>query len=507
MAEPDRMQELIVNVLSARQEIFRRLLDPRRDIAAECGHPRDPIDPLIYQELIDRDPIAARVNEVYPRESWRVQPVVYETEQEDCDTDFEASLDEFPKQLSSNGGCDYYEDTEGNALWELCQRADVEVGKGQYGVLFYGLNDSDDLSQPVNLACSNLKVNYIRPLPEYMAQIAQYDSDRRSPRYGMPLSYTINTFDPRESNSGIGVPLQSFSVHYSRVTHIPSDVTTNEVFGAPRLRSVLNRLLDLQKLYGGSAEMYWKGAFPGLSIETQPQLAGDVPVDRAEMRNMMEQYFNGLQRYLALMGFTAKTLAPVVVDPTAQIKVHLEAICIRLGIPMRIFLGSERGELSSAQDTNEWADRIRARQRYYVSYRIIRPLINKLIELKQLCQPKQFRIYWPDIATPSKLERAQYAAAVTQSLSQLANGADSYIAPVDYWTKLLEYTTEEAESIVCAAQGHAEETQQQDMEKEAQMIEKGLKADPTDPEQNPGNPLFQRNGFGGKNKFGKPPQA
>lgn len=467
------------------------MLDPRRDIDQECGHPRDPIDVTVYRDLIARDPIAKRVNELYPLESWRVQPEVYEVESEDCDTAFEESLDNFPKTLG--GDCDWFEDGESNSLWELAKRADIEVGKGQYGVIFWGLGDTDDWSQEVNWACKP-PVLYARPLPEYMAQISAFESDRKSRRYGEPKSYSITTYDPTDpySSSGIGVPMQAFNVHWSRVTHIPSDVTTNPVFGVPRLQPVLNRILDLKKLYGGSAEMYWKGAFPGISIETQPQM-GDVPIDKSAMRDMMEHYFEGLQRYLALAGLTAKTLAPVVSDPTSQIKAHLEAICIALGVPMRIFLGSERGELSSAQDTMEWADRIRARQRYYVSYRIIRPMINFLIRVGALCPPKQYRIHWPDISSPSDMERAQYATAVVGALGQLAAGADSHIAPVDFWTRLLGKTNEEAEAIVCSAQQHAADTQVQDMELERQMIDEGLKADPTDPEQNP--MLAQQNGF------------
>src|SRR6185312_3650467 len=160
-------------------------------------------------------------------------------------------------------------------------------------------------------------------------------------------------------HTGIGLPLATVRVHWSRVIHIADNLRNSEIFGVPRMQPVYNRLLDLRKLYGGSAEMYWAGAFPGLSLETNPQLGGDVLIDQSAVRSMMGQYRNGLQRYLQLTGMSAKVLSPTVVDPTQQVDKQIEAICIELTIPVRVFKGSERGELASNQDDSTWNDRVR----------------------------------------------------------------------------------------------------------------------------------------------------
>ena len=41
---------------------------------------------------------------------------------------------------------------------------------------------------------------------------------------------------------------------------------------------------------------------------------------------------------------------------TPFIEVHLQAICIKIPCPKRVFMGSERGELASAQDDSQWND-------------------------------------------------------------------------------------------------------------------------------------------------------
>ena len=235
-----------------------------------------------------------------------------------------------------------------------------------------------------------LNLLFLRPFDESLVQIVRYEWNINNPRFGMPVMYRITLNDPREQHSGIGLPMATVFVHWSRVLHV-NDVFANEgsseIFSPPRCRAVLNRLLDLQKIYGASAEGYWQAAFTGISLETHPQLGGDVTIDNADVRGQLENYVNSLQRYLALTGMSAHTLAPEVSDPSNQIDKHLEAICIQLSIPKRVFMGSERGELASTQDDASWNDRLKARQQGYITPRIIVPFIDRLISVGVLPEP------------------------------------------------------------------------------------------------------------------------
>jgi hypothetical protein len=95
---------------------------------------------------------------------------------------------------------------------------------------------------------------------------------------------------------------------------------SSEIFSPPRMRPVLNRILDLQKIYGAAGEGYWQGAFTGVSLETHPQLGGDVTIDSADVRSQLENYMNSLQRWLAITGMSAKTLSPTVTDPVSAFR-------------------------------------------------------------------------------------------------------------------------------------------------------------------------------------------
>lgn len=447
-----RLEEIYTNIYTSRAAFAKQFGDPRRDIDDECGYPAGIITSQQYQELYDREAVAARVVQVLPRETWQVQPEVYEDEDINVLTPFEKALDSLGQQLY---GSSYY--ATGNKcspVWEYLRRADELSGIGQYGVLFIAVDDGQrDLSQPARVR-KNARVLFLRCFPESMAQINKYEQDVTNPRYGQPNEYLLTFNDPHnlDAPTGVGLTGASFAVHWTRCVHL-ADIhhaaSPSEIFAIPRQKQVLNRLLDLQKLYAGSAEMYWRGAFPGISLETHPQLGGDVDIDIPRTKDMMEQYMNGLQRYLALTGMAAKSLAPQVVDPSKQIACQIEAICIKLGIPKRVFMGSERGELASSQDDAAWNDRLRERQHGYITPRIIIPFIDRLIQLGVLPAPKQFRVWWPDVTSQTNQERASVALTMTQALAQYVGaGVGNIVGPLDFLSRFLTLPEEEAKMIM-----------------------------------------------------------
>lgn len=444
-----RIESLIGNVMSMRREFFSRFLDPRRDVYDECGYPKvgEPTYQT-YQDLYEREAVPARVVECLPRESWQVTPLVYESEDADVITPFEQAWDALGATLR---GRSWYQDEEGSVVWEYLRRADELSGIGQYGVILLGLDDGADLRDE---AKPGRKLLFLRVFPESLAQVVQSETDPTNPRFGQPTAYNITFNDPSVQSSGIGVTTATAQVHWTRVVHIADNLGSSEVYGTPRMRPVLNNLLGLQKLYCGSPEMYWRGAFPGISLETHPQLGGDVDVDVSKTRDFMEEYMNGLQRYLLLMGMSAKTLAPTVVDPTPQIDAQITAICIKLGIPKRVFMGSERGELASSQDDQAWNDRLRERQGKYLTPRVVVPFVDRLIGLGVLPEPVGYSVEWPDLTSQSDAEKATVAATRTGALAQyVQGGVENLIPPLDYLTRFLGLTEEEAAAILDNAEG------------------------------------------------------
>lgn len=494
LSRQDIALNMLINEWNSRAQLRNRLTDPRRDISKECGHPDSP-DIDLYQRLYDRFCIATRVVQVIPFESWQVQPTVYEDENVDNITEFEKRWDALGKSLQT-GKKSWYKSEYGSPIWEYIRRVDELSGIGHFGILLIGIDDGKPLNEPVEGVEANgvtsLPINtppgtdaqyfnttlnpplpddsvipmrgrgrprkkaernliYMRAFSERLVQITQYDSNQSSPRYREPIMYSITLNDPNlGQESGVGMTTSTVNVHWTRVLHVADNIGSSEVFGVPRQQPVLDRLLDLQKVYGGSAEMYWLGAFFGLSIETHPSMGGDVPIDKDAMRAMMENYMNGTQRFLALSGMGAKSLAPQVADPTNQINVQLEAICIQLGVPVRVFKGSERGQLASTQDASAWNDRLRARQNNYLTPKVIVPLVDRLIAMGVLPEPEDgYCVEWPALDSFTDNDKANIALTKTKAIAAyVTGGGPTVMAPMDFFTRILGFNESEASEIV-----------------------------------------------------------
>jgi hypothetical protein len=158
---PEKAQRVVANVILERGALISALTDQRRNLDQDCGYPEGYVQPQTYQQLYDRESIAARVVEVYPLESWQVQPTVYEDEDPATETEFEKVWDALGKSLSAATG--YYKAEMGSVVWEYLSRADVLSGVGQYGVILLGLDDGKDLSEPAE---------FVGPPPPWMQDSA-----------------------------------------------------------------------------------------------------------------------------------------------------------------------------------------------------------------------------------------------------------------------------------------------------------------------------------------------
>lgn len=432
-----RMLSLIENAYTARRDTLERLLNPGKDVDYECGYPKD-IDKVDYKRMFDREGLAHRVVCVMPEESWTVQPDIYETEGVE-DTEFEKKLMEL---------------IDDNRLFHYLERMDILSGIGRFGILLFGLNDGKPLESPVEgidqvtgeykgKRKKEVKLLYLKPFDESVVTIAAFDENKQSPRYGYPTMYTLETADERKS---------SLRVHWTRVVHIADNRSSSEVYGEPRMKCVYNRLLDIRKILSGSGEMFWKGGYPGLSFQLDPNIAAaNATIDTDSLKEEIEKYMSGLQRYLKLEGIVVKSLQPQVADPEGHIKAQLQQIAITLGIPSRVLMGSEEARLAASQDARTWNRRVAKRQENYLTLLLVRPVIDRLIAFGVLPEVPQYFVSWPDLNTIDEKDKSDIAKTVSEALGQYVRYDVESIYPLrQFYTNILGMSAAEAEEIIRA---------------------------------------------------------
>ncbi len=293
---------------------------------------------------------------------------------------------------------------------------------------------------------------FLASYDESLVQIVRWEWNIRNPRFRMPVMYRVTLTDPRDGATGVGLPYATVFVHWSRVIHVAdghANATSSETLAQPVLKPVLNRVLDVRKVSGSSAEGYWKSCFNGLSFETHPQLGGEVLIDKRALKDEAEMFQNSLDRTLVTSGMAVNTIAPQVIDPTPHLAAMVEHICIQIGVPKRVFMGSERGELASSQDDASWNDRVNQRRHGYITPRIIVPFIDRLIQAGILPEPEGYSVEWPDLDSTSDMDKATIGGTRTTALAAyIAGGCDAMVPPLDFLVEWQGLTEERAAAIL-----------------------------------------------------------
>jgi uncharacterized protein len=433
--------QLMFNSYLSGRAAMAAALDPSRSraitIDSECKYP-EVLTINDFKYMWERNGVAQKVVSIYPEECWTNDPEVYENEKPK-QTDWDISLDDIVSE---------------HQLWATLEELDVLSGIGCFGVMVIGLDDQKDLHTPVEGVVNESRFNtptaqrnllYLKCHSEINVKIDTWEENPTSERYGKPVLYSVTMEANRSSqtqkdsqNTG-----KQVKVHWTRVIHLKSDGNQS------RLHSVYNNLLDLKKVGGGSAEMFWRGAFPGIAFEINPEfIAAGATIDPDKMRDEFANYSEGLQRYLAMVGVTAKSMAPMVVDPMPHIDAIIRMISIAKRIPKRILEGSEAAVLASSQDAKGFNKRLNRRCRNYCSP-IIRQTIDRLISCGVLPFVEDYEVEWVDLNSSTNQEKVDNSKSITETLAKFVQGGvEGLISPKMFMLEVLQWDEDVVDQVV-----------------------------------------------------------
>jgi len=375
-----------------------------RDYFEVLGYPRQ-LGINDYLIKFERDPLGGRIVEFPPHETWRDTPTVKDGRDKNAldDTAFARTWSDFAERLR---------------VYHYCQRADTLCGIGRFSILLIGVAGGESLETEVTRVASLDQLLYLRPYGEQSVEVAEYENDPQSPRFGLPRIYTV-TFADTSTPGNVGTVQRR--VHASRVIHVAEGLLENDVYGLPRLQRVYNLLDDILKLVGGSAEASWLLMRKGfvLNIDPDTELSTE---SAAAIEEEFAEYEHGLRRFMKTRGVTVSDLGSDVVDPAGPFGVIIGLISAATGIPQRILLGSERGELASSQDASHWAGAIANRQLNFAEPTILRPLIDRLLTWGALPAPTQGRysVVWDALFELNDQERALIGATWADAIQKLS---------------------------------------------------------------------------------------
>lgn len=285
------------------------------------------------------------------------------------------------------------------------EKVDCLSGIGEFGVLLIGLHDGQPLNEPASPVDGPKDVLYLTALPQGSVDIERIETNKQSPRFGLPLTYKVNFADSTNGSPGQALSQQ---VHHSRIIHVAEGRVESLTRGRPRLQTVYNLMDDLQKVVGGSAEFFWRIADRGMQVDIDPE----AELDKDDLDNLdaeLEEYLHDIRRFIKTRGVTMQNLGSETADPRAAYNAIIDLISGATGIPRRILTGSERGQLASQEDRANWMERLDERTKFFAEPEILRPFLERLISLGALPEPEDEvpEVDWAPMEAMTEMEKVQ----------------------------------------------------------------------------------------------------
>nr|WP_314425029.1 anti-CBASS Acb1 family protein [uncultured Erwinia sp.] len=319
--------------------------------------------------------------------------------------------------------------------WPKIKDADRRNLIGRYSALLIQFKDGREWHQPVDrsLVGSLKDKAIVRLIPAWESQIkpGNFDTDTMSETYGQPVNYNFN--EQPVGDDGTYGPVRGVTVHPDRIIILcEGSEDENMLSGVPLLRAGYNKLLDLEKVSGGSAEGFLKNASRQLGIsfdsqtdmQTIAQMAKDAGYnDLGEaMNDKMMKLNRGTDAALVTQSGTTSVLSVAAADPAPTWTVTANEFAASIQCPFTIQFGQQTGRLASDEDKTDWAKRCNGR-RWGFQSAVVTAVIERFWMVGVIEPPVsgEVTLAWSDLLAPSEKEKIanmQAMADVAQKTQQ-----------------------------------------------------------------------------------------
>ena len=260
-----------------------------------------------------------------------------------------------------------------------------------------------------------------------------YVQDPTDSRFGLPEQYRIDFGH------------SAHTVHHSRIVHIVEDAVTDDLHSDPVLLRSINRIDDLEKILGGSAEAFWRAAYQGLIVKPPENLpSGTSAQDVGEnLEKQIKNYRHNLNREIFSSG-DIDTLDTTVSNPEPHLDGQYSEIAAGHDIPQSMLRGNETGERATQEDRQMYHEYLAKRRRQHCESAMLRPLIDRLIEYGVFEPPEGegYEVEWPALDELGQIEEADLQHTEADTLKILSGGMPRDIASVGELRKVKGWDAE-----------------------------------------------------------------
>ena len=410
MSELSNGEQFLVNALA--HELGRQRMmyaakpgnTKRTKLYEEFGYPND-LGFEQYYRAYERNPVAYAAVHKLLDSCWIDKPTIIDGDEDKESTETTAWEASAGKLL--------------NKYWAKIKDADRRNLVGRYSALLIQFRDGREWKEPVDTSVvSRLRDKAIvKLIPAWESQIkpGNFDTDTMSETYGEPVSYQFN--EQPVGDDGTYGPVRSVTVHPDRVIILcEGSEDENMLSGVPFLRAGYNKLLDLEKISGGSAEGFLKNASRqlGISFDAQTDMAAIAQQAKQAgyenlgeaMNDKMMKLNRGTDSALVTQSGTTSVLSVAAADPQPSWTVTANEFTSSIQCPFTIQFGQQTGRLASDEDKTDWAKRCNGR-RWGHQTGVVTRFLQRCWKFGVIEAPSsgEVTLAWSDLLAPSEKEK------------------------------------------------------------------------------------------------------
>nr|WP_312330361.1 anti-CBASS Acb1 family protein [Atlantibacter hermannii] len=303
--------------------------------------------------------------------------------------------------------------------WPKIKDADRRNLVGRYSALLIQFRDGREWSKPVDkMVVARLKdKSIVKLIPAWESQVkpGNFDTDTLSESYGQPVSYNFN--EQPVGDDGTYGPVRGVTVHPDRIIILSEgSEDENMLSGVPFLRAGYNKLLDLEKVSGGSAEGFLKNASRQLGIAFDKETRMEALVKAATdagykdlgeaLNDKVAKMNRGTDAALVMQAGTPSVLSVAAADPKPTWEVTANEFAASIQCPFTILFGQQTGRLASDEDKTDWAKRCNGR-RWGFQSTVVENILERFWNLGVIDPPSsgEVTLAWSDLLAPSEKEK------------------------------------------------------------------------------------------------------
>lgn len=401
-----------------------------RDIYEIYGYPDSPSFSTLYN-YATRQGMAHRIVRGVPKSCWSDGFKIYA----DDTLQTEIMIDELATMC--NAGFE-----------QVAIRADSLNRIGSFSAIFVGVPDGLDPSEPIGTVRGKaLDAVYFRPFAYDGIEPHTYDTDPMSERFGLPEHYQLHVMGRGDTEKDQA--RQPIVAHWSRVIHIVEEPFDSDIEGVPALLPVFNRMLDLDKVLGGSAEAYFRNARGKVGFEVDKEFGTELicnPEAKAEFDNAAKGFTNNWQDQIVAVGSKVVPISTAHQSPIDTVKSLIWEISGQTRIPVRFLTGEGSGQLAGSEDKLAYNSLIDDRQRTFCEP-IVKRALSILSDCGAITLPDKFHIEWNIQESTSETELAGIMAQKSAALAGILNATAMSGESVSLESALAEVGFEQVEVV------------------------------------------------------------